>query len=322
MNKGHEVVTGPRQNAEQILAQSESVLREAVAIAFPETPDLNPIDAFPKPSQVRSESPDIPELTDERKAALAEKASELGFGRAVNTIISELGFRGAVAVLEGGQPHKMLAEARVVFDDKAADHRLIVVTASPHREIKNEAEIKSAERLIGRVGKTEYEVAMDIIGSLPGFRPDREPHVLDASYDIENGFKTAQEPTGQFTIMGHIGSAPVVIMKIDRRELGGGKYDRQPNAADVLGIVDAITREHGILAPLVHVTSGTYMPSRKVLGALASLRLNRVVATAAYGNYLLNEIKGENAPAPIDQLASELHVMAASAAELKKALES
>jgi len=72
MSSMHESAPNPRQFAEQVLTQSEGVLLDAVAIAFPESPDLDPIQAFPKPTEVRAESPDIPELTDERKAILLE----------------------------------------------------------------------------------------------------------------------------------------------------------------------------------------------------------------------------------------------------------
>ncbi|MGH7240650.1 MAG: hypothetical protein ACREHG_11440, partial [Candidatus Saccharimonadales bacterium] len=70
----------PKQYAEQVLSQSKQVLKEAVGIAFPEMPDADAIQAFPKPAELRAESPDIPELTEDRKAALLSKAGELGVG--------------------------------------------------------------------------------------------------------------------------------------------------------------------------------------------------------------------------------------------------
>jgi hypothetical protein len=325
MSTNYESAPTPRQYAEQVLAQSEGVLREAVGIAFPETPDLDPIQAFPKPTELRAESPDIPELTDERKATLLAKASELGFGRPENVTLSEQGLFGATVILEGGQPHKILAEARMVVDDEAASPKALILSASPHRELTNAAEIASAEHLFGHAGKTEYDVALDVARALPGFSELAEPQVLNASYDIYNNFATAQEPTGQFKTVGHIGEAPVILMQINRHDYvddqGKYKYDKQPGTAAVIGIVDAITKADGDgLSPVVHVTSGTYRPSRTLGAALAGLQAERPVSIATYGNDLLNEIKGDNAPAPVGQLPGELHEMAQQAIKLREAL--
>jgi hypothetical protein len=321
MTKGYETAPTPRQYAEQVLAQSKNVLRDAVAIAFPEAPDADPVQAFPMPTEVRAESPGIPELTDDGKAALLSKASELGFGRAENVTLSEQGFIGATVIVEGGQPHKMLAEARMVVDDETAQPKSIIISASPHRELKNEAEIASAQRLFGRVGRTEYEVAGDVARALPGFTEYSEPRVLGAAYDIDNNNAVSQDPTGQFQAVGEINGTPVVLMQISRRDLEGGKYDRQPGTAAVIGIVNEVTNASGdYTSPLVHVTSGTYRPSRTIGAALAGLSANRLVGIATYGNDLLNEIKGEDAPAPVNQLPGELHEMAVQAAKLHEAL--
>ena len=323
MTKGYETAQTPRQYAEQVLVQSENVLIDAVAIAFPEASDADPLRAFPKPTEVRAESPGIPELTDDRKAALLSKANELGFGRAENVTLSEQGFIGATVIVEGGQPHKMLAEARMVVDDESARPKSIIISASPHRELKNEAEIASAQRLFGRVGRTEYDVAADVARALPGFTEYTEPRVLNAAYDINNDNAVSQEPTGQFQTVGEVNGTPVVLMQVSRRDLDGGKYDRQPDTAEVIGIVDEVTKANGDDAsPLVHVTSGTYRPSRTIAAALAGLSANRLVGVATYGNDLLNEIKGDDAPAPVNQLPGELYVMAVQAAKLREALNS
>ncbi len=327
MTKGYETAPTPRQYAEQVLAHSEGVLHDAIAIAFPEAPDLDPIQAFPKPTEVRSESPDIPELTDDRKAALLAKASELGFGRPENVTLSEQGLFDATVILEGGQPHKMLAEARMVVDDEDANPKAIILSASPHRKLSNAAEIASAERLFGHAGETEYDVALDVVRALPGFSELAEPQIINARYDIENNFAASQEPSGQFKTVGHIGNTPVVLMQINRHdfvnEQGQSKYDKQPGTAAVIGIVDAVTKASGDnSSPLVHVTSGTYRPSRTLGAAIAGLTAERSVGIATYGNDLLNEIKGDNAPAPVGQLPGELHEMAVQAAKLREALNS
>lgn len=323
MTHGYESALSPRQYAEQVLAQSETVLRNAVTIAFPEAPDAEPIQAFPKPTEVRAESPDIPELTDEGRAALLDKTGELGFGRPENVGLSEQGLVGATVIVEGGQPHKMLAEARMIVDDEAAQPKLIIISASPQRELKNEAEIASAQRLFGRVGKTEYDVAGDVARALPDFTEYPEPRVLNAAYDINDNNAVSQEPTGQFQAVGEVNGTPVVLMQISRRDLEGGKYDRQPGTAAVIGIVNEVTKTTGDeTSPLVHVTSATYRPSRTMGVALAGLSANRLVGIATYGNDLLNEIKGANTSAPVGQLPGELHEMAVQAVSLREALSS
>lgn len=321
MTTQYESAPTPRQYAEQVLIRSESILKEAVGIAFPETPDLDPIQAFPKPTELRAESPDIPDLTDARKAILLGKAAELGFGRPENVTLSEQGLIDANVILEGGQPHKMLAEAHMVVEDKDARPRAIMLSASPHRGLTNPAEIASAIRLFGRAGKTEYDVAEDVVRVLPGFTAYNEPHVLRAGYDIDNNFATFEEPTGQFKLVGHIGSAPVILMQISRRDLGGGRYEKQPGTAAVIGIVDAITKAAGAtISPVVHVTSGTYRPSRTLGVAIAGLSAERLVGIATYGNDLMNVIKGDTTPAPVNQLPGELHAMAQQGLKLKEAL--
>ena len=318
---GHETLPTPRSYAEHILNESETIINDALEIAYPEHTDLDPVMAFPKPTEVRAESPDIPELTEGKRAALIQKAGELGFGKAEDVTLSEQGLVGATVILEGGQPHKMLAEALMVVDDYDANPKAIIFSASPHRKLSNAAEIASAERLFGHVSKTEYDVALDVAHALPGFSPDAEPRVLEAAYDIGNGFSTSAEPSGQFQSIGKINGIPVVLMQINRRELGGGKYDSQPGTADVIGIVDRVSRSLGDdTSPLVHVTSGTYRPSRAVGVALAGLSVDRLVGIATYGNDRLNQIKGETSAVPVNQLPGELHELAVQSNRLREAL--
>ena len=322
MQINHEISPTPREFAEQVLVQAENTLKEAVLIAFPETPDVDPITAFPKPSEVRAESPDIPNLTDERKANLLNKASELGFGRSEDVTLSEQGFIGANVIIEGGQPHKMLAEALMVIEDHAAKPKAIIICATPHREIKNESEIASAQHLFGHVGHTEYSFAFDVARALPGFNEYSKPSVVNADYDIDDGFAVSESPSGRFLTLGEVKGSPVVLMQISRRDLGDGKYDRQPDTAAVIGIIDKVTRAKGDSdSPIVHVTSGTYRPSRKVGVAAAGIQTNRLVGLATYGNDRLNQIKGSNAPAPVNQLPGELHEMAVQTVKLKLLLE-
>jgi hypothetical protein len=319
----HEIGRTPREYAEQVLSQSRQLLQEAVSITFPETPDVDPILAFPKPKEIRAEDSGIPKLIGDRRTLLLEKAGELGFGRAESVNLSEQGFTGATVIVEGGQPHKMLAEAMMVINDEAAQPKSIFFSASPHREIKNQGEIDSAQRLFGRVGQNEYNVAVDVVRALPGFTAYYEPRILDAAYDINENNTVSRNPSGQFQVIGEINGVEVILMQINRVDLPGGKYEKQPTTADVIGIIDRVTKNRGdSTSAIVHVTSGTYRPSRTVSAAIAGLSAERLVGVATYGNDLLNEIKGDNAPAPVNQLPGELNEMALQTNKLDEALGS
>jgi hypothetical protein len=248
MTSNFELAPSPREYAERILAQSQTVLKEAVAIAFPDYPDMDPQLAFPAPNELRADSPDLPSLTNERREALLAKAGELGFGRPENVTLSEQGLTGAIAIVEGGQPHKMLAEARLIVDDELAHPKMIIISASPFRKIEKEDEKASALRLFGRVSEVEYGFGVDVARALPGFIEHPEAKIMAASYDIENNFEVSNKQSGHFKIVGEVNDAPVVLMQINRRnyidEAGKSKWDKQPRTAEVINIIHEVAKLH------------------------------------------------------------------------------
>jgi hypothetical protein len=321
-------IPSPRQHAEQILAQSKDVLKAAVSIVMPESPDADPRLVFPPPHTVRAEDEGLP-LSKEQTQQLLQNAAELGFGRAENVTLSEQGLTGATVVIEGGQPHKMMAEALLVMNDENAAPNMLIFAASDQRKIENEAEQKSAQHLFGKIGNTEYEVAKDVVRSLPGFKElkDYEEAVIHFSYDIENEFATGREDTGQFVFFGFVnkGLTPVILMRIDRKdyqENNVNKYRNQPQTTDIINIVDAFreTRGNRSAEPIALATSGIYWPSRVVGLARAGLNINRIVGLTAYGNDLVNLVRGTNSPPPINQLPGELYKMAQEVVRLDEAL--
>lgn len=328
----HEASPNPNQYAQEILDRSQEALSRAVAVVSPETPEASPLDVFPAPNEVRADDAGLT-LAPEQEAELRSAAAELGFGRATDRNLSEQGLGHAHVIIEGGQPHKMMAEALLVLDDEQASPSSIIFSASPNRKITSPAEIASAERLLGKAGATEYDVARDIARSLPGFRTfELSERSLPYGYKVGAGFEVTDDTTGQFKLIGTIGKAQVLMMRIDRedyREDGQPKYRNQPGAVDVLNIVEQITGDAPTpfhLLPIAMVTSATYEPSRAVDAAIASTKIaettGRKIGIASYGTARLAAVKGEEvpAPAPINQLPGELHKMAREVAKLEAVL--
>lgn len=312
------------QRAQAELVRAEGILHRAVEVVAPQTPDADPLEVFPAPGEVRAEDTGML-LTAEQVADLRECAAELGFGRETDRTLSEQGLRGAVVIIEGGQPHKMKAEMLMVTEDSTAHPKRIYVAASPHRELTNSAEQESARRQVGEVPQTEYDVAGMLIESLPGFKADE--YSLNFGYDIHNDFHVTNENTGQFTMKGWLGQTAVILMKVDRDnylEDGKSKYRLQPGTADLIAIVDGVQRqEDDSVSPITLATSGTYEPSRTVDAVRAALALSRITGVVSYGTERLAAVKGEQtaAPGPIDQLPGELNKLAQHTEKLRLVVE-
>lgn len=319
-----ELSNNPRANAEQLLHSSQAVLRRAVAAVYPESPDADPLQVFPAPGEVRAEDEGL-NLNESQATELRKAAAELGFGRMENRNLSEQGLVGASAIIEGGQPHKMQAEAKLLAEDSGAHPKRIFIAGSPHRKLTNQSEIESAQRIFGEAGETEYDTARQVAESLPGFHP--EEYDLPFGYDIHNNYTVTNQATGQLKMIGWSGGTPVILLKVDREnyiEDDQQKYRNQPGTADLVAVVDAVQKqEDDPIAPIALVTSATYEPSRLVDCVRASLLHNRMVGVASYGTECLAAVKGETvpAPAPLNQLPGELHKLAQQIAKLEVTLQ-
>jgi hypothetical protein len=328
MTTSHEFNDNPQQYAEQLLRQNQEALAAAVAIISPETPDADPLTVLPAPGELRAEDQGL-NLTTEQESQLRIVAAEFGFGRETDLTLGEQGIRGAHVIIEGGQAHKVMAEALMVLEDKVATPSTLIFTATPYRNITNVEERISTSRLLGHSNATEYDMVHDLITSLPGFEPNEEIE-LPMGYDIHDEFTVSDQANGQFKLLGTINNAPVVLLRVDREEYAGDdgttKYRKQPNTADIMSIVDGISAMQGDeLLPVAFVTSATYQPSRMLDAVAVGLRTGRPMGIATYGTARLAAVKGKGeatpAPAPINQLPGELHKMALETQKLEAAIQ-
>lgn len=314
----------PRQHAQEVLNNSREALSRAVAIVSPENPDADPLEVFPAPGEVRNEDEGL-SLTEQQAAELRAAVAPLGFERPTDVNLSALGLQGACVIVEGGQPHKEVAEARMVLEDSDARPSAIVLSASKHRKIMSDPEKASARRQFGEEPATEYDGQRRVGEGLEGFVAE-EDEVLPFGYDIHNGFALVREATGQFVRIGRVGETPVIMMSIDREDYidegGNSKYRKQPGTADVIRIVDGMLAANGDEhSPIAFVTSGTYQPSRNVDAATVGLQTGRLVGVPTYGTERLGEVNGElPAPKRLDQLPGELRKMAEQVAKLESIL--
>ena len=317
----HEVLD-PRQHAERVLADTQRVLGEAAAIVG--HPDVDPLQVFPKPGEVRADDEGLA-LDESRATELREKAAELGYGRHADRTMSELGFSGAHVVAEGGQVHKVIAEIKMIDNDTDAAPASITL-AGGKRLIKPE-EVEIAARLLDlpseEIGRTEYDMVRQAAKRLDGFEPLENDEVAEFGYDITQGNAMSSEPTGQLVTIGYRRGAPVRVLRIDREdytdENGKPKYRNQPDTAAVIGLASA-TLPQG--EPVAFATSATYEASRNVDAARAALVTGRAVGVVSYGTERLATVKGVPVPAdgPINQLPGELHRVAEQAQRLEGVL--
>ena len=318
----------PRKYAQEVLNNSQEVLKRAVAVIAPENPEADPLQVFPAPHELRAEDPGI-SLSEDQQLALRSAAAELGFGREATTTVSELGLHGAAVILEGGQAHKMLAEGMVLAEDAEAQPAFIFIAASPNRKIADKEREVTAGVLgieVDEVGESEYDVAKQVAACIPGFEAHSEHH-WPFGYDIDNNFEVSVSRNRQLTALGQIDEKQVILLRIDRENYvddnGENKYRKQPDTATTIGIVSQVLELVGHdTTPIAFITSGTYEASRKVSGAKAALQTNHVVGVPTYGTALLARVKGEETPAPgpINQLPGELHKMALDIQKLDELL--
>lgn len=318
--------SNPRQYAEVALETAKRQLAIAAEIVAPDAKNKDPLVVFAEaPGEVRDQDTGL-ELSEQQETELRASIAELGPSREADKPLSEVGLQQADVIFEAGQPHKMKAEFDMVLEDEAARPARLFVLGSPFRKITAEAERASAERLLGSVPETERDVAEALVNQIPGFRS--EVYDLPFGYDIQNGFATSNETTGQFKMLGWVDKTPVILMSVDREnyldpKTKESKYRNQPQTADVIKIVDMVQRqedenEH----PIAFVTSATYEPSRTVDATVASLSISRPVGIAAYGTKRLAEVRGVDAPEPaaLNQLPGELHKLALNTIKLEAAL--
>jgi len=317
---------GPREQAEALMNRNEGILRAAVGVISPDNPEASPLEVFSSPREVRATGVAL-ELTAEQEDRFRSIAGELGFGRETDKTSEQAGLPdGYVAVIEGGQSHKVEAQCRLVESAST-----LIFAGSPHRKITAEAERASGARVLGidpeSVGVTEYDVVRQIAEAQPDFVPNETgDEVLPFGYDIWRNHQVTEDPTGQFIKIGTVNDRDVVLLRIDREnyqdDAGKSRYCFQPNSAAVMGIVsDVLAKRGDDDTPVGFLTSATYQPSRDIAAVSAGIRYDRQFGVVSYGTSTLAEVKGEVAkPGPINQLPGELHTTATQTAKLRKEL--
>lgn len=214
-----------------------------------------------QPSERRADG-DLPvglQLSSEEEAIIRRIASEkLGIGGAKDITLDKAGLDPeGLVIIEGGQSHKMLAELVVALDPGHTGP--IIVSATEYRPIKQtEDDPRVRERantaeLLGitesKVGETELAVALQVIGSLPGYLPP--------SGD--------EDPIEGLTVVGSVNDRQIYIYSIPREyyqdESGSQKY-LQPSASEQARFMMKATG----VSEAALVTSQTYFSSRVVKG--------------------------------------------------------
>ena len=307
------------QKAGETLDRMAHALAEAAAAAEPDE-RRSLLEIFPEPGERRADTEF--NLPPEQEEKFREAMAKLGIGRETNLTATEVGLRDDyVAIIEGGQAHKMVAELDTVLSDKFTKPSAIFVAASPERaipaaEVDKAKERETTARVLGidvdDVMHTEYDVAQQIIYKTPGLYPDRVL-IPNFGYNLD-GQLLAGEATGQFKRIGRIDHViPVYLLRVDREYSEGGKY-RTLGVKSLIRVIDGLLNHEGRDADIGFVTSATYQPSRETDATSAMLEIERQggsrnVGVITYGTHTLAEVKKETYPAPpaLGQLAGEAH---------------
>lgn len=307
------------QKAKETLDKMAMSLAEAIAAVQPENSGASPLEVFPEPGERRADTEFS--LPSDQAVAFREAMAKLGIGRETNLGATEAGLTSDfVAIIEGGQAHKMVAEINLVLADRATTPSEIIIAATPHRAIPPHEGDKAKERettakVLGvgfdEVGESEYHVASQIAQSIPGFRPGPPQNVLKAGYTLEG--EITDEQFGHFTRLGQIGDINITLMRIDREYSDDGKY-RTLGSKGLMKVVSHFLTRQGFDSGIGFVTSATYQPSREVDAASTMLEVEREgasrnIAVLTYGTHELAAAKKEQYPAQpsLGQLAGEAH---------------
>jgi|GEM_PF-912657 hypothetical protein len=329
------------QKATETLEKQAYALAEAIAAVAPESSAANPLEIFPQPGERRADTEFS--LPPHQGNAFREAMAKLGIGRETNLSATEVGLKdGYVAVIEGGQAHKILAELNIVLADKTTRPSSIIIAATPERaipepEVDKAKEKETTAKVLGveidQVAATEYDVAQQIIyKKLPGLQP-QSVSVLDFGYDMDGRVYTG-EATGQFKRMGSINHAiPVYLLRVDREytDPSNPKQYKTLGVRNLIKVVAGVLRHNGENADenadIGFVTSATYQPSREIDAASAMIEIERLgesrnVGVITYGTQELAKVKKEQVPQPpaLGQLAGEAHKAAVEVSILRDLL--
>lgn len=144
-----------------------------------------------QPGERRADS-ELPvgfEYSEDKESAIRAIAAEkLGIGLAEDLTLEKAGLSAdGLAIIEGGQSHKMLAELVVALEGEYAGP--IVIASTEHRAIKQTSEDEKVRERANtaellnlteeEVGDTEIAVAAQVARSLPGFEASDDSTSVD-----------------------------------------------------------------------------------------------------------------------------------------------
>src|SRR3989344_6354681 len=96
------------QKATETLEKQALALAEAVAAINPESSSITPLEIFPEPGERRADTEFT--LPPKQESAFRTAMAKLGIGRETNMTAEDVGLSsGYLAIIEGGQAHKMAA---------------------------------------------------------------------------------------------------------------------------------------------------------------------------------------------------------------------
>lgn len=313
-------MTNPTEQShspEAQIAALEMTLR-GVADAFNSSVE-NLSSVFPE-SPERRQDIILPEMSGEQEQAIRRAGEQLGIGSLEDKIRHN---SPAVAYVEGGLPHKVLAETALL---QGTEHT-VVFAGSTERVLK-EDEIAFMSRSLGvdmPVGSTEYDMVTAI--ALNGCAPDDEPTVVPFGYALEEGFGVTEAPTGQLVKVGSRqysdeSQSSIYVLKIDRQyyddtATGKQKY-RQPNTPVMAGNVARYFAQEDTDVTAI-LTSTTYPSRGLVQTTQVAADVQRPIVMSGYGQHTLAEIKGGDVqPVETGQIAGELRKLAGQLTAVKK----
>jgi hypothetical protein len=290
------------QNHENIQAITNAISKAAEIV---DGPGADPIEVFPNPA-AKERRADIvwgDDLSPEQQAAFRGVMAELGPGRESNftSLDAGLGHSNYVAVLEGGQPHKMIAQINMMANPVDNDYfnplpSAYYVTGATARQL-SEQERSIAAELLGihpsDSASTEFGVAEQVVESRSDFRRSAKTTLRNTE-----AYSMSSEA------IGYVGGVPVWLIGVNRVYDGAGDYD-QLTSEDKMKIVAAETDNE---LPVAFVTSATYQPSNNIAAAKVEKDLGVTAKVLSYGTHELARVKGgEPATPSIAQLGGEAY---------------
>lgn len=302
-------MTQPKQeqqqpNLEAYIGDRMEWIKDAVEVVSGDR-QADPLEVLPPATGTRDDAEALP-LTDDQETKLREVAGRFGVGGE-----ADVTYNAEVQLVEGGKPWKIIAEIGIIPD--AGTH---ILAASPHRIIgQDEADYMRELYKVDLTGKSEYDVAQFIAGTIEDSELLEEPEVLPFGYDIHDSNKLVQEATGQLIqVAKRHGEWPLLLLRVDREdyqdEEGASKYRNQPDSAALMGFISGTLSAAGDETSRVGlITSNTYA-SRAIDTVRAGLQAGREFGVSMYGRRSLAETGAQLPVATsINQIPGELHVM-------------